>query len=495
MKKNTAHKNILATILFLITFLFYSFAQGVDTEMIQSYNSAKAEILAKGLSNCLADESFKNKLEPYSDYIELYYIYITYNDQIKKAENEKGDSYFCKCSTYRQRKQLELIGEKLEYLTSRKFMLFKMPQNSRKLVKSINIHHSNDVFLPFVNEDRNMTGEARLEFTTDYLNLRIFDFFWKRSILTYQSVFIGGEAYTPAVLYEVEDVENFSGQLLKKDEQTGKLDSSSLEQVKGYLRNIHKDDRPFGSYYYFGRSQYRMHRKGNWRLKSDIRFGMIGRTAPAAIQAFIHRDIFTPSKKVLLWENQIANGGRFSFNFDYQLDISARNKFESSRLSKLFLCNYLNVGSRLTSIGTGVGWSNKKFIETNLNGDLLNKRIVGNRNANSKARFQSNKKNHLLLEFRTYFKYIIHDSLLEGIGVIKPFKIDEFDNDVTSSYVLLRSQSEIVPVVLFAEAKLAYRLPYASLNLSYVFFTKEFNKLEAKPIYGYGRLGINYYIN
>ncbi|MBK8888010.1 MAG: hypothetical protein IPN46_16300 [Saprospiraceae bacterium] len=57
-----------------------------------------------------------------------------------------------------------------------------------------------------------------------------------------------------------------------------------------------------------------MHIRGGWRLFTEFKIGLIGTQGPKNIQAFIHRDITNNSKKILLWENQIADGGRYIFS-------------------------------------------------------------------------------------------------------------------------------------------------------------------------------------
>jgi hypothetical protein len=82
------------------------------------------------------------------------------------------------------------------------FMTYSPPRVSNKAVKSVGFYHDNDLFPTGIkNEDRNYTGGGRLFITTDLFKLRLFDFFKKSNVLSYQTLFVGGEAYTPRVQY------------------------------------------------------------------------------------------------------------------------------------------------------------------------------------------------------------------------------------------------------------------------------------------------------
>ena len=468
---------------------------------IEISSSEQAEDVIRDLKlfDLYSPEVFKQKLLPINDYNSLYFIFISYTDKIQEMEISRRDNPEKIIDVESYKNQLNIIVEKLDALVGFNFVHYTFSGLKNRKLKAVNIYHDNDAFLlPIKNQDRNYTGGARIEFVTDYLGLRTLNLFWDRSILNYQSIFVGGEAFTPQIRYDVEDVQNATGVELEVDPTTDKLNEYSIDAVKDYLSEIHLNDRPFASYFYVGKSQYRVQRLGNWRLKSDILLGVMGKEAPRQVQDFLHRDIIVQSQKVLLWENQIANGGRFAFNFDWFLDYSMQNidKFKDNKfLSKAFFHGEVRLGSYITAIAGGIGWSNKKLNESSYNFDLQNQRVIGKKFGikNKTARqLKKNIANHLLLQADIKARYVFHNSALEGVGIINTYSSDQYDDDVTSVYTL--KAGEINRLLFLANFTFAYRFDNSTFYYRQTFITKEFNKEEAM-FYGWGTVGFNFHLD
>lgn len=95
----------------------------------------------------------------------------------------------------------------------------------KKILKGVRFYTDNDLLSFSDNRDHEYTGGFRLELITDYFGTKILSFRRDHKYLSYQSILFGFELYTPDVL-NVEDVED-----------------------------LDKNDRPFASFQYFGRSR------------------------------------------------------------------------------------------------------------------------------------------------------------------------------------------------------------------------------------------------
>ncbi|MBK8888009.1 MAG: hypothetical protein IPN46_16295 [Saprospiraceae bacterium] len=148
-----------------------------------------------------------------------------------------------------------MLKQRYLFYLNQNFMSYSPPTVSNKIIKSIGLTIENDILQKVIkNEDRNYTGGGRLEIVTDFMKLRLFDIFSKKYHIL-PNHFVGGEAYTPRVQYEPEEVERAMHTTLSY--QNGELTDASFDTVKKYLDSIHRQDRPFASFYFVGRSKYR----------------------------------------------------------------------------------------------------------------------------------------------------------------------------------------------------------------------------------------------
>ncbi|APG64807.1 hypothetical protein LPB136_05275 [Tenacibaculum todarodis] len=296
-------------------------------------------------------------------------------DSIKKNPISKFDR-----SPSEMKKILQIINKRTQEVSSYEFALYQHRDAKEKWIKYVYFDHAND-FLSFLyNNDRDMTGASRFEVGTDKIKLRLFakrnDDWYNlnsKSWYTYQTVFAGGEAYTPD------------------------LDSPLLISEESY----NPYDRPFASFIYFGWSRHGIFRSGKSKYSIEWKIGTIGSLAPDKVQSAIHRDLTIGTRKPYGWDSQIASGGRvginYNFNFEYLFD---KNE---SYIPYTSLFGDLKVGTQNTSVGVGINFSNKDLKSRGaLNIPLL-----------------KNNKIDFALNFKTELRYVIHNSMLEGYGVFK----------------------------------------------------------------------------
>lgn len=399
---------------------------------------------------------------------------------------------------------IHLVNAHYYKILDTKYVHYDSPGKGKRLFKGLNFYFDNDVFQPFQkNEDRGYTGGGRLEMVTDLFNLRLFDVFFDSRILSYQTIFFGGEAYTPKVQYNEEDVVKFSGIPFVKDPITQKLDENTIYNIKNYLTtNFHIFDRPFASYYYFGRSKHRISYRGKWRLKTEFKLGMIGTDGPVRVQAFLHRDVHVKSKKILLWENQIAQGGRFVGNYnilyDFQIFNLQKNKssgnFERRRI--IYGTLETRIGAEITNLGIGLGYMNRGLHQVSAEGDVPHvsvRKIKGlfSKEKNAGISIFEYWKKYDYLNTDIKMRYIIHNSLLSGIGIFKPFENDISDDDAISVYTI--PKKEIEKFVFQASIKYGLRFSHGSVFYQYTILSPEITRKERR-IHSFGTIRFNYFI-
>ncbi len=430
-----------------------------------------------------------------SDFSSSYFCYLYLSNAKRFASNYALQQ---KAFSYRFDKMDQIVDNaKQRYLfyLNQNFMSYSPPKVSNKIIKSIGLTIENDILQKVIkNEDRNYTGGGRLEIVTDFMKLRLFDIFSKRNIISYQTIFVGGEAYTPRVQYEPEEVERAMHTTLSY--QNGDLTDASFDTVKKYLDSIHRQDRPFASFYFVGRSKYRMHIRGGWRLFTEFKIGLIGTQGPKNIQAFIHRDITNNSKKILLWENQIADGGRYIFNFNNRLDlrIFSSTKAEENKIintssnnaswgNHIYLPIQFNIGTEVTSAATGIRWQNRSIRDVNGQNELIHNNPI------APNKLFSFLKRLMFLSVDAQVKYVFHNSMLEGVGIFNTFKNDPFDDDKNSYREL--SKNEVSRWVFTSRLQTVLRFKNSSLTYAMTILSPEFKLAEAKW-YAYGTIGFNF---
>jgi hypothetical protein len=261
-----------------------------------------------------------------------------------------------------------------------------------------------------------------------------------------------------------------------------------------------------------------MHIRGVWRLYTEFRFGTTGSQGPKNVQAFIHRDLVSKSKKILLWENQIENGGRYIFNYTVQHDwrISAKswrkNNDSWSRNIKdqeygkntsnlnakwgfhLYWQNTLNLGTELTSYTTGLRWQNRSMRDVNGLGEVLHNTMQ------IRPRTCPYFKRYMFLSAEAKFHYIWHNSMLEGVGFGKTFPNDAYDDDKPSYRILNDPRramkgdpDEVERIVFSTRLQATFRFKNSSLTYAINFLSPELSEeLSERKWHGYGTLGFNF---
>lgn len=407
-------------------------------------------------------------------------------------------------------KKRERIDGTIRQIVTNDYLHYDYHETSDKLLKYIHLYHDNDVFLfSNINKDRDYTGGFRLEFATDRLKIKLFKF-GKRdhNYLHYQSFLIGGEGYTPYIRF-TEDELLSRNVLYEIDPTTNFFTQRSLDSIQNYLnRNQQLADRPFASFQYIGRGKYKLHHNGNYRRWGFLKIGKVGGPVGENIQAIIHNDLTTGSQRVLNWSNQIANGGRFAVNLEWKSEFSllSENSYivnfkKNPEAKKHRILKHVNVyvpvefalGTVHTHAGGGIGISNKSFLNTNGTNDV---KFVNYRGLHTIRRIWLN--TYINVEYN--YRHVIHNSMLEGMGIINPFGDDPLDDEAVTVYKL--REEDINRNLHSLSWQIGIRVKRMTIFYKQVrLFNKEFSVEGAKPVYeefqtekwyGYGRLGASF---
>jgi len=390
-------------------------------------------------------------------YEAIYELYNKLNMQILAIEENMSASDMHKKDNYLGglKRNLSVIEEHMKHILEYNYCQYKNINTSNQLIKGVYIETDNDLFA-FTNKDMNYTGGGRFEITTDFLKMRLLPFANKEKILSYQGIFIGFKAYTPFI-----------------------RDTSIFNTVTSF----DVDDRPFASYTFIGRSKYRIHSNGHMRMKSDFKIGIIGGDVGNIIQSVIHRDQFVSSLKPYGWDSQIAKGGRFAWNIDHYFELMLFSGngdiFNLDRKKPKWLNIPLmldmHIGNELTAFGAGIGLSNLSFKD---------------RSGNEDIKLRKSKKIRLILSANVKYRYVLHNSMLEGIGILETFPDDDDPFAPTDLHRL--EANEVVRHLFLTELFIGFRTMKATIYWKLTTNTKEYNKPKAKNIYQWARFGVNF---
>lgn len=345
----------------------------------------------------------------------LQYLSSVYQDLIGKMKYDT-------ISNSIKIRNFQLIRERLAAVEAASFLHYKSDETDPKAIKEVDFYMDNDVFLlGDYNQDRNYTGGGALTISTDYFSSQWFNPEWifksksmlkkpRRIMMSYQSISLGMRFYTPYIRYR----DNFD-----------------------LADTLFQYDRPFGSYVYLDRSKYRLCPRGLIRQTSSFQVGVIGTNAGKNIQALIHRDAVVESQKVYGWQNQIANGGRWLLQFQQTVDIllySGTNRYKSifsdgkNKSGKNLGLNIIGtgdimVGGFLTAFGGGIKLSSADFTKQS--------------GQKSIKPFKNNIYNFgIYLDAGVSYRYVVHNSMLEGFGYWTTFTDDIYDDEHESVYTL-----------------------------------------------------------
>lgn len=315
----------------------------------------------------------------------------------------------------------------------------------KKILKGVRVYTDNDLFTFFDNRDHEYTGGLRVELITDYFGLKILSFKRDHLYLTYQAVFFGFELYTPDVL-NVQDI--------------------------GDLNPL---DRPFASFQYVGRSRNVIRYDGTYRSSGEFKIGIMGGDVSRNFQRIIHRDI-SDSENNNGWDYQIANGGRFAFQYnnshEWMYKVKNRNL-------------YLNYGFNF-----GVGWE-KNFLAPTIS--LTNKsffqRNPHNAISSHSTFFGTQKwwkqiKETAFYEIKLQPEYVMYNSMLQGYLT----KNEEFIFD-QGTKVNIPVIEDIYPVVGRLSVAVGFRNYNSNLMFEYVIQTPEYDySWKDKYFHKYARI-------
>lgn len=404
--------------------------------------------------------NFKGCLDRINHVETITWLEYVFRDVVRKSEFNPNDIQH---DANQLKEMLQLINIRMDEIMNNMISMYRFTETSKKYIRGVSIEHSNDFLSVFkkYNDDRDMTGSFRLEIPTDQFKMRILDGYAinkfslnlnTRNFYSYQSVFIGGEGYTPYL----RDTSIFKTSL-------------SVDSL----------DRPYASFQYFGRAKYRVSRHGRFRMFNQIKLGTIGARRPYLIQAFIHRDVTMGSFSPNGWDAQIAAGGRLGFSFEYYPE------FMITSVRKLKLINVsafgeLKYGSDMTAAGVGLKISNKNFLKTGGNNFPFIDRASTN--------FREFLNNDVVFSGLLMYRRVIHNSMLEGYGVLK-HRIDENANSPVDIYYLKPNQVE--RNVLISELSLNIKFNNCGIVFKQTIMSPEYDLPVNSKHYENGKKGVS----
>lgn len=418
--------------------------------------------------------------------------------------------------------RFDTINHRLTELISRSYHMYAHRDMVVHPIHSLHIYHDNDVFNMFTeNLDRDYTGGFRIELTTDRLKIPILrprdGFKW----LSYQSIFIGGEGYTPMAQTTREELQA-ANVFFETNPNTGFLSDASLDSVSMYLQGLQETtDRPYASFQYLGRAKYRIHYRGKFRATNLTKIGFIGRNLAQDIQARIHQDVIAKSPQILNWDRQIANGGRLAANVEGTVDmqlVSAHSAILSDKFRSkipaglnLYVPMEYAIGTVATYFGIGLAYSTQNFLRMNAFNDLSYDQAFVHLDRPLKKAPWCEKfcygvrriARHTNFTATVMARRVVHNAMLEGLGVFRPFEVDQLDSEAGSVYTL--NEDQVTKNLFRANFKVNFRLKSMSFYLGQtLLLNREFvvnpdllasaGNFQTPKIYGWGTIGANFYL-
>jgi hypothetical protein len=381
-----------------------------------------------------------------------------------------------------------LVNSYLNKIIANNFMMYRYVNSSNTFAKSFYIDHGNDIFLPIRNRDRDMTGSFKLELSTDLLKMRLFTKSNRSDVLSYQSIFFGGEGYTPYIRYNPENLlsNNITEKYLRDNFSFGTNEQGKYNEafMNNYLSPVvdmiqKTVDRPFASFQYLGRAKYRIPINGLWRYMGEFKIGFVGKNAGRDVQAIIHKDV-NPSIKVLNWDKQIGYPGRLAFEIHIRRDrmlfsqgstvrldsgvYSMQHPAKARRWLNLYYFAEGTTGTVQDAAALGLGFANKNFKKQSGHKEVIFDSRLPLRN--------------VYFGVETKLKYQLHNSLLQGLGWFTTFK-NEAKSDVNKNNFVL-SSNELKRFVWMNDFKLSYRVNKVAINYTASISSQEFSNDEYK---------------
>jgi hypothetical protein len=447
----------------------------IDEKNILNFNSEKFDFLLERIQTAETITWLEYTLLNEIDYQENQLSSQTFHSDNYPIIKESNVNIY--------KKVHRLVLKRLKEITEKEFVNYSFTEFSKDKIKFVYVEHGNDVFsFPNKNDDRDMTGSFRVEVGTDLFKLRIFsnykDRWWNlnsRNWYSFQSIFLGGEGYTPYL-----------------------RDTTIFKAPGSYDIN----DRPYASYAYLGRAKYRIYRHGQIRLKSELKIGQIGSSKGDNIQSTIHRDITVGSFKPNGWKAQIASGGRLGINLNldpewmlfsknWLLSEKTTNSINDKRNKKGIKKGFgeeivnismpleIKVGHDLTSAGLGLRFSTINFKNSGgFNSPNLTKQTFKN-----KDWFKSNL---IVFDFKCMYRRVLHNSMLEGYGILY-HQVDENPFSPKDTHFLEKNQ--VKRNLLIFDLSINLKLRYCGIVYKSTIMSSEYDLPVNSLIYKLGHNG------
>ncbi len=439
---------------------------------VQDYNETKIETIIENelipALNFEDDKWFETRLAMITTVETITWLEFYMINTIETVENEIAKSgTYSDISPALWKKRLKQVNNRMDEIFEREFSFYRFTATSDKWLKGIYVDHGNDILSvrSKYNDDRDMTGSLRVEAITDKFKLRFFsgDSWFNlnsRSWYSYQTIFMGGEGYSPYL-----------------------RDTSIFNSPT----SVDSNDRPFASFVYFGLSKHRIFRNGKFKMHADFKFGTIGSDRPNGIQALIHRDLSVGSFTPQGWGGQIAAGGRIALQYDlsheymllsqnWLLSRGVRNKFENKlarfpRIINVSVFDEIRAGYDMTSLGAGFRISTNDFKRDGDYGvPVSGSRKLFSKDKNSKFKPT---KFAISVAYSSQFRYVFHNAMLEGYGLAGKQLIDEDPNTPVDIYVLQDNQIE--RLVFMHEVVVGVKFRYVSLIYKHLLMSPEYD--------------------
>lgn len=411
-------------------------------------------------------EQFRSDVENLQHFNTVHYLYECLKSWLELNEENKTTKNYRVLT-----EKMAILETHLLALTSKTYYKFDYTEIAHKKVKEISVSTQNDLFVPGMNRDMGYTGGLQIDVASDYMKMRLIPYINGDNILSYQAFNCGFKVFTPYI-----------------------RDTDDSLKLLSY-----QYDRPFASTLFFGRSKYRLHRRGHIRHTGQFHLVIIGGQIGPYFQQLLHKDVAISSVKPVGWNNQISNGGRLGFHVYHKFDFMLFSNDASIFGVRVPFFKYLNpfvsadvqVAHEKTFAGASFTLSSRDFF--NSSGTMQD--------------FQLKKLQKLRLDYVLSFRYqyIIHNSMLGDFGLFARADDDPFDDEYLSVYFLQKDQIRKNVFTVSAQVNCRYR----NMSFFYQVFlhTKEFTErplpdaitgeyretLEKRfnyQWYGYGSLGL-----
>lgn len=426
-------------------------------------------------------------------------ILITLTENKYAAQNYDWPVY----NIERYDKLHHALHRHMNFVFDKTYVFYSYMPEKKKPIKAIMLNLDNDVFAIYDNRDREYTGGGMLEFPTDRLKMDLFpNLFSRRPMYCYQSVVTGAMAYTP----------DFQKNPYYNPQDTNVFIPAHLFNPDTLL--VDSLDRPFASFQYWGRAKYKIHRHGIFRSSSYIKIGKMGGNTTESVQYKIHRDITASSTNPVVWDTQIASGGRLGFSLEYNPEImlfstngDVFNKLKKSSSSRL---QHVNISFR----GEG------KFgtVQTSLGGSIIICKNDFKKSAGSSPLLNYNgymyparpgvmapRKNSFYYSIRYGLKHVLYDGMLEGYGITHRIHDEEVESGNEAAraynkqadlpqdrYVLSRNQ--VNPLRSEIDLALGFRVRYTTVYYRWVAVSPHTHLPKSDDWHFWASVGLNFIV-